>query len=251
MKKIWLVVIGLAIIVGVVGLAGCSGGVNGTLQLQGNLDNQQQGIWVTGEGKVQAEPDIAILTLGVQAQADNAQDAQAQVSQGMDSVMQILKDQGVADKDIQTQYYTVTQLTKYNQTTGEQDVTGYQVTNTVTAKIRNIDSTGEVIDAVVAAAGNLIRINNIAFDISDPSQYYEQARQQAVADAQAKAQQIASASGVTLGKITYISESSSTPGPIYRTFAAADSAAPVPATSISAGEIDVTTNVQIVYSIAN
>jgi uncharacterized protein YggE len=251
MKKIWLVVIGLVVVASIFGLAGCSGGVNGTLQLQGNLDNQQQGIWVNGSGKVQAEPDIATLTLGVQAQADNAKDAQAQVSQAMDDVMTILKAQGIADKDIQTQYYTITQLTKYNQTTQQQDVTGYQVTNTVAATIRNIDSTGTVIDAVVASAGNLIRINNVAFDISDPTQYYAQARQKAVADAQARAQQIATASGVTLGKITYINESTSTPGPIYRTFAASDTAAPMPATSISPGQIDVTDNVQIVYSIGN
>jgi uncharacterized protein YggE len=165
--------------------------------------------------------------------------------------MTILKAQGIADKDIQTQYYTITQLTKYNQTTQQQDVTGYQVTNTVAATIRNIDSTGTVIDAVVASAGNLIRINNVAFDISDPTQYYAQARQKAVADAQARAQQIATASGVTLGKITYINESTSTPGPIYRTFAASDTAAPMPATSISPGQIDVTDNVQIVYSIGN
>ncbi len=251
MKKIWLVVIGLALVVGIVGLAGCDGGVNGTLQLQGNLDNQQQGIWVSAQGKVQAEPDIAILTLGVQAQAANAQDAQSQVSQGMDSVMSVLKAQGVADKDIQTQYYTINQLTKYDPNTGEQNITGYQVTNTVTAKIRTIDKTGDIVDAVVAGAGNLIRINNIAFDVSDPTQYQDQAREQAIQAAQAKAQQIASVSGVTLGKISYINESSPTPTPIYRSFAASDAAAPAPETSISPGQLDITTTVQIVYSISN
>ena len=252
MKKIWLVVIGLVVVASIFALAGCgNNGLGGNLQLQGNLSSQQEGIWVSAEGKVQAEPDIATLTLGVQAQAANAQDAQAQVSQAMDGVMKVLKDQGIADKDIQTQQYNITQLTKYNQTTQEQEVTGYQVTNMVTAKIRNLDTTGAVIDAVVASAGNLVRINNVAFDITDPTQYQDAARQQAIQKAQAKAQQIAAASGVTLGKITYINDSTSTPGPIYRTFAASDSAAPVPATSISPGQLDVTDNVQIVYSIAN
>ncbi len=249
MKKIWLVVIGLAVIAGIVGLAGCSGGTSGTIQ--GNLNSQQQGIWVSAVGKVQATPDLAILNIGVQAQADNAQDAQTQVSQGMDSVMQVLKAQGVADKDIQTEQYSITQLTKYNQTTQQQEVTGYQVTNMVTAKIRNVDTTGTIIDAVVKAAGNLVRINSVGFDVTDPTQYQNEARAQAIQAAQAKAQQIASASGVKLGKITYINDSSSTPVPIYRSYSAADSAAPMPTTSISAGQLDITDNVQIVYSIAN
>lgn len=250
MKKIWLVVIGLALLVGVVGFTGCDGGVNGTLQLTGNLSGQQEGIWVTGEGKVQAEPDVATITLGVQAQADTAADAQAQVSQAMNDVMQVLEDQGIAKEDIQTRYYTVTQLTRWNDSKQQQEITGYQVTNTVTAKIRQVDKAGDVIDAVVAAAGDLIRINNIGFEIDDPTPYYDAARSIAIEQARAKAEQIASDSGVSLGKITYINESTSTPGPIYRTFAA-DAAVPAPteATSISPGQLDITTTVQVVYSI--
>ena len=249
LKKTWLVVIGLVIVASIIGLAGC--GSSGTTGTTGTLSSQQTGIWVSAEGKVQAEPDIAILTLGVQAQAQNAQDAQAQVSQAMDGVIKVLKAQNIADADIQTQYYNISQQTKYNPTTGEQTVTGYQVTNTVTVKVRQIDTTGDVIDAVVASAGNLVRINNVAFDINDPTQYQNQARELAIKAAQAKAQQIASVSGAKLGSITYITENSNTPQPVYRSFAAADSAAPVPATSINPGQIDVTSNVQIAYSIGN
>ena len=251
MKKKWLVVIGLALLVGVLGLAGCGTDTSGTLTLQGNLSGQQEGIWVTGEGKVQADPDIAILSLGVQAQALTAADAQAQVSQGMDGVMQVLKGQGIAEKDIQTQYYTITQLTRWNDSKQVPEVTGYQVTNSVSARIRDVSKTGPVIDAVVAAAGDLIRINNVSFDINDATQFNDAARKLAIANAKAKAQQIASESGVKLGKITYITESISYPGPIYRTFAAADSAAPMPVTSINPGQLDITSNVQIVYSIDN
>jgi len=250
MKKIWLVVIGLALIIGVVGFTGCGEGTSGTLQLTGNLAGQQEGIWVSGEGKVQADPDVATINIGVQAQAATAAEAQAQVSQGMNNVMQVLKDQGIDEKDIQTQYYNVTQLTRWNDTKQEQDITGYQVTNSIVAKVRDVTKAGAVIDAVVNAAGDLIRINGINFSVDDPTDYLNQARTLAIQNAKAKAQQLAGDAGVSLGKITYITESNYYPTPIYRSYAM-DAAAPeaVGGTSISPGQLDVTVNVQVVYAL--
>jgi len=250
MKKIWLVVIGLALIVGVVGFTGCGAGTSGTLQLTGNLAGQQEGIWVSGEGKVQADPDVATINLGVQAQAATAAEAQAQVSQGMDSVMQVLEAQGIADKDIQTQYYNVTQLTRWNDTKQQSEITGYQVTNSIIAKVRDVTRAGTVIDAVVNAAGDLIRINGISFDVDDPTPFLNQARTLAVQNAKAKAEQLASDAGVDLGKITYITESNYTPTPVYRSFAM-DAAVPEAAggTSISPGQLDITVSVQVTYAL--
>ncbi|MCJ7604503.1 MAG: SIMPL domain-containing protein [Dehalococcoidales bacterium] len=252
MKKTWLAVIGLVLILGVVGFTGCTDGVNGTLELKGNLTSQQEGIWVSGEGKVTAVPDIASLNLGVEAQAASVADAQAQVSQAMADLMDALKDQGVDEKDIQTQYYNVYQVTRWIGDEQKEEVIGYRVTNTVTAKVREVEKAGEVIDAVIAAGGDLVRINNIAFNIDDPKPYYEDARELAVAYAREKGEQLASEAGVTLGKITYITESNYTPGPIYRNYAsdyAEAVPAAAPATSISAGELEITTTVQIVYAI--
>jgi uncharacterized protein YggE len=86
--------------------------------------------------------------------------------------------------------------------------------------------------------------------VEDPTTYNEVARQKAMADAEAKAKQMAELSGVKLGKPTYISENSYVPGPIFRSdfekIAGAPAAAPTP---ISAGELDITVNVQVVYSI--
>ena len=250
MKKIWLVVIGLALIIGVVGFTGCGEGTSGTLQLTGNLAGQQEGIWVSGEGKVQADPDVATISLGVQAQAATAAEAQAQVSQGMANVMQVLEDQGIADKDIQTQYYNVTQLTRWNDTKQQSEITGYQVTNSVIAKVRDVTRAGSVIDAVVNAAGDLIRINGISFDVDDPTPFLNDARALAVQNAKAKAEQLAKEAGVNLGKITYITESNYYPTPIYRSFAM-DAAVPEAAggTSISPGQLDISVNVQLTYAL--
>ncbi len=111
MKKIWLGVAVVLAVLAVVGLAGCtaqgsalSGDVSG---LNVNLNSQQQGLWVSGEGKVTATPDVAIMTLGIESQETSVADAQAKAAAAMDKVMQALKDQGIADKDIQTQYFNI------------------------------------------------------------------------------------------------------------------------------------------------
>lgn len=253
MNKLWLVVIGAVLILGVVGLAGCAGGVNGTLELKGNLNSQQEGIWVNGEGKVTAVPDVAILSLGIESQEATVEAARANAAEAMDSVTKALKAQGVQDKDIQTQYFNIQKVTRWDNDKQEQIDIGYRVSNMVTAKIRKVENAGTVIDAVVTAGGDLTRVNSIGFTIDDPKPYQEQARELAVADAAAKAEKLAENAGVKLGKATYVSESSYVPGPIYRAEAAA---APVPApapveTPVSPGEMEITTNVQIAYSIAD
>jgi uncharacterized protein YggE len=254
MKKIWLVAVGVVIVLAVAGLAGCTGAAVGdTPAVNVNLNPQQQGLWVSGQGKVTAVPDVAILNLGIQAQELSVAQAQAEAAAAMDKVVQALKDQGVAEKDIQTQNFSIQKLTRWDNDKQVQVLLGYQVTNTVTAKVRQVDKAGSVIDAVAAAGGDLTIVNNIGFTVDDPSPYQAQARQKAVADAQARAQQLADNAGVTLGSPTYITENTYFPGPIYRSAAmdATGGAAPVPETSISPGEIDITSNVQIAYSISD
>jgi hypothetical protein len=250
MRNKWLIVLGslAAIILAGIFLAGCGseGSAGGTY----NINGQQQGIWVNGEGKVTAVPDVAILSAGVQAQALTVADAQSQAAAAMDKVMTALKNGGVATKDIQTQNFNITRLTRWDDTKQQEIITGYQVSNTVTAKIRDVNKAGEVIDAVAAAGGDLTRINSISFTIDNPATYQAQARQKAVADAAAKAKQLADAAGVKLGKPVYITENSYAPGPIYRDVGAKAEGAPsVPTTPISPGELDVIINVQIAYGL--
>ncbi|GAI83768.1 unnamed protein product, partial [marine sediment metagenome] len=164
-----------------------------------------------GQGVVTVTPDIATLRLGVEVQAATVAEAQSQAIEAMDEVMEALTDNGVAEKDIQTQYFSIRQITRWDQDDDEEVVIGYRVTNTVTAKIRDVDEAGTVIDAVAAAGGDFIRIDSINFSVDDPSAYYEEAREEAMADAEAKAEQLAELAGGNLGKATYISESSQTP----------------------------------------
>jgi uncharacterized protein YggE len=253
MKKVWLVAVGAVIILAVAGLAGCSS--NGALAgdvsgLNVNLSSQQQGLWVTGQGKVTAVPDVALLNLGIQAQADTVAQAQEDAANAMDKVVQALKDGGVEDKDIQTQNFNIQKLTRWDNDKQNQVLIGYQVTNTVIAKVREVDNAGSIIDAVAAAGGDLTIVNSVGFTIDDPTPYQEQAREKAVADAQARAKQLADKAGVTLGNPTYITENSYVPTPVYRSVAMdAAGSAPAPETSISPGEMDITASVQIAYAI--
>jgi uncharacterized protein YggE len=239
-------------------ISGCSG--SGSIGLSDlpsdirvNLSSQQEGIWVSGSGKVSATPDIAILQLGIEAQETSVAQAQSKAAGAMDAVMTTLKDNGVAEKDIQTQYFNIHRVTRWDENKGQEVVIGYRVTNIVTAKIRTMDEVGAIVDDVAVAGGDLTRIDSVAFSIEDPSGYQEEAREKAIADAQAKAGQLAGQAGVKLGSPTYISESSYLPSPIYpaRSFGVAEAMpAPMP-TSISPGEMEVTVSVQISYAIAN
>jgi len=241
MKNNWWLILFLVVVLAF-GAAGCARGYNVSVTPQ-----QQTGIWVTGQGEVMAVPDIAELRLGVEVQADTVAEAQTQASAAMDKVQQALEDNGVAEKDIQTQRYSIYPVTKWISDKDEQEIVGYRVTNIVVAKIRDVDEAGAIIDAVAEAGGDSTRIQAISFDVDDKTPYYEQARAKAVEDANNKATQLAELADVGLSKATYISE-----GAAYLPVRA-DSYDVYPevggTTPISPGELKITVQVQMIYQI--
>jgi len=241
MQKNWLLVVAVLLVLAVFVLAGCTSSTSPDVY----NSNQQEGIWVTGNGKVAAVPDIANLSLGIEAQETSVTEAQNEAAITMDRVMTALKSGGIADKDIQTQYFSIQQVTRWDRDKEKEITIGYRVTNMVTAKIRDITKTGSIIDAVAEAGGDLTRIDNISFSIDDPSQYRNEARDKAVVDAKTKAEHLATLNGVKLGKPIYISES--VYYPVYRPPTKVEEAAPV--TPISPGELEISLDVQIVYAI--
>ena len=250
-KKNWLPAISLALILAVVGLAGCGPGTATIEGIEGiSISSQQQGIWVSGTGKVSAVPDIVNLRLGIEAQSASVAEAQTQAAEAMDRVMTALTSNGVAKKDIQTQRFSIRQVTRWDRDTEQEVVTGYRVTNTVAAKIRDIDKTGNIIDAVAQAGGDLTRIDSISFSVDDPSEYYEEARGKAMADAKDKAEQLAKLAGVKLGKPTYVSESTYIPRVYPEVVMEMEAVKAAPAaTPISPGEAEISLTVQVGYDI--
>ena len=262
MKKILFILSGVMLTVVLIGGGGCVVGEGTQVsppsisayveapELGGIIYSQQQvGLWVTGEGKTTAAPDIVLLSLGIEAEAKTVAQAQRDAAEAMDGVMKALKANGVAEKDIQTQIFSIDQVRKWIDDEQRYVTLGYQVTNIVVAKIRQIDKAGTVIDAVAEAGGDLTCINGMSFSIDDPTPYYKEARAKAVEDAMAKAEQMADAADIKLGKLLYISESTPvSPIAVGDYLFKAEGAAPS-TTPISAGELEIQVTVQMVYNI--
>ena len=251
-KGLLILVAALAVMVMASSAVACSSfsSGSGSDSSDNNVSQQNNGIWVTGVGTVTVTPDIAVINLGVQAQAATVADAQQKAATAMAGVMAALKASGVADKDIATRYYSINPVYSYERETGKQVLDGYNVSNSVTAKVREISKAGTVIDAVAAAGGDYTRINSISLTVDKPEQYNDEARDLAMKDAEARAKQLASLAGVKLGKATYIVESvNNATQPIY--YDSGVKAVPsASATVISPGETELTLTVQVVYSIS-
>ena len=205
-------------------------------------------VTVSGTGEVKTRPDMAIVNTGVATEGSTAQDALSKNNAAMTAVMNALKNAGVAEDDIQTSNFSLSpQYPPYqpNQTTPPR-ISGYQVSNQVTARVKELAKLGAILDALVRAGSN--QISGISFDVNEPKPMLDDARKKAVADARAKAELYASAAGVSLGRVVQISESGGVimpPQPMYR-MAAMDGAASVP---IAAGQQTLGTNVSITYEI--
>lgn len=253
MKKTWWLIPCLVVVLAL-SASGCeylemaSTGENSE-QIISIVPQQNTGIWVTGQGEVMAVPDIASLRLGVEARADTVAEAQAEASEAMNKVIEALKDNGVAEEDIQTQQFGIYPMTRWNERKDEEEIIGYRVTNMVVAKLREVDRVGEIIEAVAEAGGDLTRMQSISFTVGDPTPYYEEARSKAIENAKDKAAQLADLAGVELGKPTYISE-----GPVYRPevpryFPEIEEEMAAPQPPISPGELKIMVSVQVVYAI--
>lgn len=208
-------------------------------------EREASGITVSGSGEVSGEPDVAVLSLGVDARADSVGQAREQAANSMNAMLDALKEGGVDEKDIQTTRFDVQPV--YDFSNNKQELIGFTVSNIVTAKIRQIDDTGDLIDAAVAAGGDLARVDSLTFTIDDPSTLEQEARREAMAEARSKAETLAEAGGITLGDPISISE---TGGPQPIPFSGADFAlAEQASTPIQVGELDVTVTVQVVYGV--
>jgi len=200
-------------------------------------------ITAQGVGRVNGTPDVVTIALGVETRSTSAQSALDDNNKLAADTIAVLKDSGVAPEDVQTSQLSV------NPTYDDKGtVTGYQVTNMVTAKLRDIGKAGAVIDAAGKSAGDAIRVQQLSFAIDDDSAPRAAARADAVKRAQAQAKQLADAAGVALGSIHSITETAAPNPTVYPAMAAADAAgASVP---IEAGSVQLSVTVQVVYEIA-
>ena len=219
---------------------------------------QQVGIAVSGRGTVAVDPDIAILSLRVEARETTVSEARQVAATAMESARAALTGAGVAEDDIVTRNFSIqpqftfverdSALGKY----GESVIIGYIVSNSVEVTIRDLDNVGTVIDEVSEAAGDEVRINGISFGLDDPALYGDTARDLAARDAHGKAELYARILGVELGPVVFLQETGGTspvavPAPMMAF--TEDSVRSFAPTQISSGDVDVTASVSAVFAI--
>lgn len=214
-----------------------------------DLGEDARAISVSGNGEVRAEPDIATLTLGVEARAETVAEARAEANRAAEAVMAALRDGGVDADDIRTTRFSIGAV--YDYSDDRPRIDGYSVSNTVTVTVRAIETTGELIDAAAEAGGDATRFNGISFGYDDPAEYTRTARELAVEDARAKAEQLAELTGVTLGDPLSISETSwAAPVSVrYPQESAAFADSAEAGTSISPGTSAISVTVNVVWAI--
>lgn len=172
----------------------------------------QAGIWVTGTGEVNLSPDIAIVRLGVETIAPTVTESRNQAATAMNAVTTSLERNNLTDQDIQTTSFNISPEYNYQDMvvngvrTNTRVLTGYRVRNTVVITIRDLDAVGAIIDDVVNAGGDDTRVDGIDLSIEDRRAFAMQLREAAVESAMENARHFASLTGVTLGKLVYISE---------------------------------------------
>jgi uncharacterized protein YggE len=166
-------------------------------------------VMVLGEGESAIAPDMALLSLSVMREAETARAALDANNDAMAAVIAAMKAAGVADRDLQTAGIQINPRYDYtNRPDGTQEakLVAYQVTNTLSVRVRNLASTGEIIDKAISLGVN--QGGGISFTNDDPSAALKEARKRAVADAMDKAKTLAEAAGVSLGRVIEISEQS-------------------------------------------
>ena len=175
-------------------------------------------VTVTGEASVSVAPDIAVIRIGVSSLGKTAREASDANSQKMTTVLGAIKGSGIADKDVQTSRLTLQPQYDANKA-GPARLLGFQVTNQVTVKIRDIDKLPNILDKAIGAGAN--EMSGIEFIVSEQSKLLDQARDEAIADARRKADLYAKAAGAKLGPVVAIvEEGASPPRPIAAAFRA-------------------------------
>jgi uncharacterized protein len=174
-------------------------------QEQGEKSSPQARVIVVGEASVSAPPDYAEVRGGVTTTAKTVKEATDANSKLMAAVTGALLDFAIAQSDIQTSEFSIEPVYTSKTSLNEAKLAGYRVSNQVNVKIHQLAKVGEVLDRMVTAGAT--DIGNVQFLLSDPSKPLDQAREAAIADARRKAELYARASGLNLGRVTWITES--------------------------------------------
>jgi uncharacterized protein YggE len=205
-------------------------------------------ITVVGLGKASLTPDVAQINVGTEISANTVSEAKAEVDRHIEAILAVLREMGVADKDIQTSQYSIyyerEPFYAVEREPGQEAQGAYRVSNMLNVTVRDMTQIGEILDAVVEAGAN--QMYGVTFTVSDTQKWESEAREKAMTDAQARAGELARLAGVELGEVLSVSEVvGGSPSPMA--FAVVERAAG--GGGISPGELEFSTQIQVTFAI--
>ncbi|MDL2217106.1 SIMPL domain-containing protein [Christensenellaceae bacterium OttesenSCG-928-M15] len=160
------------------------------------LEKDVRTIKMTGNGKVEAKPDIATVQLSVQVSADTSEEAQQFNNELMDEVLKAMRSKGVTNENISTQEVTI--LPNQDSTKTPPEIKGYTATNTIKIQIKNVQRTSEIIDAASQAGATVVFPLEYQLNEESEQNAYREALKKAINDANTKAELTAEEAGVDL-----------------------------------------------------
>lgn len=208
MKKNKFTILLVTMLVAILMLSGCTSQPNITVDTEGN---HKQSINVEGQGEVTVSPDVAYLTVSVVTEEKDAKVAQEKNKEVLEEVYKKLNDLGVAEEDIETLSYNITEIRDYRQIPMDMainveelpnPVAGYQASNSIKVTIKDIDNVGNIIDGITTE--RYMTISNLSFGLLDDSKAKEEAIKLAVKDAQGKAKAIADSLDITIKGVSKV-----------------------------------------------
>lgn len=202
-------------------------------------------ITISGEGKIYAKPDIGLISLSVLSEATTVAAAQKDNTEKMNKILKAMKDLGIEEKDLKTTNYQI--YPKYQYISGKSIIIGYEVSQTLEVKIRNLDKVSVVLSKGTEQGAN--QIGGLTFTFDDPEGLKAEARSKAIKNAREKAEVLAKDLGVKLIRIINFTESSISPVPPYYAERALGIGGGGETPQIETGQNEITANVTITYEI--
>jgi len=202
---------------------------------------------VTGSGSTKITPDLVSVTLGIQTRNDDVGQAVAQNNTVASRIMEAARTVGVDNADMRTIYFSVSSQPKYDEFGSPTGDVSFFVDNSLQVTLRDVTKLSDLLQSAIDAGAN--SVYGVTFSVADTSAAEDEARQKAIADAQARATELAGVSGVTLGAIQTLTTSAYSPFP--QGFYAADGygmgggGGP----PVQSGSLEVTAQVTIVYNV--
>lgn len=234
-KKMMSVMVALTVLTGSLMIPTFAATSSSTVAVKENI------ISVNGSGTIVAKPDIAYLQVGYEAKNKEALAAQTEAKTKMQSIMKVIKAQGIKDADIKTINVSLYKTADYNKDVKDEY---YVASNTIEITVRDLDKVGQLIDEAVTSGAN--HLGSVRFAVENQEKYQLEALKLAVKNANGKAKAIAEAVGVKIGKPSRVTETSYNGGVVYREAnmlaKAADS------TPVEVGTVSIEATVSVEYN---